>query len=43
VACKESLREKITEALMAKPVDATGTYSNKKRRAFPSGKISLYY
>jgi len=24
---------------MAKPVGATGTYSSKKRKAFPSGKI----
>ena len=41
VAYKESLRKKITEALMAKPVDATGMYSSKKRKAFPSGKIFL--
>jgi DNA-binding NarL/FixJ family response regulator len=28
---------------MAKPVEATGTYSSKKRKAFPSGKIFLSY
>ena len=28
---------------MAKPVDATGMYSSKKRKAFPSGKIFLSY
>src|SRR4030042_5174103 len=28
---------------MAKPVDATGTYSSKKRKAFFSGKIFLSY
>ena len=26
---------------MAKPVDATGTYPSKKRKAFPTGKIFL--
>jgi hypothetical protein len=28
---------------MENPVDATGTYSGKKRKAFPSGKIFLSY
>ncbi len=28
---------------MAKPVDETGTYSSKKRKAFASGKIFLSY